>query len=136
MKFAVIASAIVVSMSLAMPAVAHHSFSMFDHDKTITMNGTLKEFEWTNPHAWIHMMTTDEKTGKPIEWSFEMGSVGQIAAQGWKPDSVKPGDRIAVMMHPLKDGSHGGQYVSATLPDGRSFRNVQDNARATQNIIQ
>ena len=136
MKFAIIATATIAAMCLAMPALAHHSFSMFDHDKTITMNGTLKEFEWTNPHAWIHIMATDEKSGKPVEWSFEMGSVGQIAAQGWKPDLVKPGDRIAVMMHPLKDGSHGGQYVSATLPDGRSFRNVQDNGRATQNIIQ
>jgi hypothetical protein len=136
MKFTVIATTAVASMCLAMPALAHHSFAMFDHEKTITMNGTVKEFEWTNPHAWIHIMAMDEKTGKPAEWSFEMGSVGQIAAQGWKPDSIKPGDKIAVMMHPLKDGSHGGQYVAATLPDGRSLRNQQDNGRATNNVIQ
>jgi hypothetical protein len=136
MKFRIIAIASVASMCLGMPALAHHSFSMFDHEKTITMNGLVKEFEWTNPHAWLHIMAVDEKTGKPVEWSFEMGGVGQIAAQGWKPDSVKPGDKIAVQMHPLKDGSHGGQYVSASLPDGKSFRNIQDNTRATNNIIQ
>jgi Family of unknown function (DUF6152) len=136
MRLTAVATAVIASLCLAIPARAHHSFSMFDHDKTITLSGMVKEFEWTNPHAWIHIMATDEKSGKPVEWSFEMGSVGQIAAQGWKPDSIKPGDKIAVMMHPLKDGSHGGQYVSATLPDGRSFRNVQDNGRATNNVIQ
>lgn len=135
MKFSAIATAVVASMCLAMPALAHHSFSMFDHDKTITMTGEVKEFEWTNPHAWLHLMAMDEKSGKPVEWSFEMGGVGQIAQQGWKPDSVKPGDKISVVMHPLKDGSHGGQYVSATLPNGHAFRNNQDN-RATQNVIQ
>lgn len=136
MKFRVVATAAVASMCLVMPALAHHSFSMFDHEKNITMNGVLKEFEWTNPHAWLHIMAMDEKSGKPVEWSFEMGSVGQIAQQGWKADSVKPGDKISVVMHPLKDGSHGGQYVSAILPDGRAFRNAQDGARATNNVIQ
>jgi hypothetical protein len=135
MTFRVIATAAVASVCLALPALAHHSFSMFDHDKTLKMTGTLKEFEWTNPHAWLHIMAMDEKTGKPVEWSFEMGSVGQISAQGWKPDSVKPGDTISVEMHPLKDGSHGGQYIAATLADGHSFRNAQD-GRATQNVIQ
>ncbi len=136
MKFSVIATAAVVSSCLAMPVLAHHSFSMFDHEKTITMNGVIKEFEWTNPHAWLHIMAVDEKSGKPVEWSFEMGGVGQIAQQGWKPDSVKPGDKISVQMHPLKDGSHGGQYISASLADGRAFRNAQDNARAGNNVIQ
>lgn len=135
MKFRVIATAVAGSMCLAMPALAHHSFSMFDHDKTVKMTGTLKEFEWTNPHAWLHVMAMDEKTGKPVEWSFEMGSVGQVSAQGWKPDSVKPGDKISVEMHPLKDGSHGGQYISATLADGHAFRNNQD-GRANNNVIQ
>jgi uncharacterized protein DUF6152 len=111
----------------ALPALAHHSFAMFDHEKTQTISGTVKEFEWTNPHAWIHIVAADEK-GAPTDWSFEMGSVGQIAAQGWKSDTIKPGDKITVTMHPLKDGSHGGQYMNATLADGRSMRNAQDGA--------
>ena len=111
--------------ALAAPAFAHHSFAMFDHEKTATIVGTVKEFEWTNPHAWIHIVAADEK-GAPTDWSFEMGSVGQVAAQGWKVDTIKPGDKISVTMHPLKDGSHGGQYMSATLADGRSLKNGQD----------
>jgi len=135
MKITAFALAAAASMCLTMPAFAHHSFSMFDHEKTVTMNGILKEFEWTNPHAWLHIMSMDEKTGKPVEWSFEMGGVGQIAQQGWKPDAVKPGDKITVQMHPLKDGSHGGQYISATLADGHSFRNAQDGNAANNNVI-
>ena len=121
MKFkaaTVLASAIA---AFAGPALAHHSFAMFDHEKTMTLSGTVKEFEWTNPHAWLHIVATDEKTGKPVEWSFEMGGVGQVAQQGWKPDSVKPGDKITVEGHPLKDGSRGGQYRIATLADGRTL---------------
>jgi hypothetical protein len=105
----------------AAPALAHHSFAMFDHDKTAKISGTVKEFEWTNPHAWIHVTATDEKTGRQVEWSFEMGSVGQIAAQGWKADTIRPGDKITVTMHPLKDGSRGGQYMAAALADGRTL---------------
>jgi hypothetical protein len=106
------------------PVLAHHSFSMFDHEKTVSLAGTLKEFEFTNPHSWLHITAMDEKTGRPVEWSLEMGSASQVTAQGWKPDLVKPGDKITVEMHPLKDGSRGGQYLSATLADGRSFKNA------------
>ncbi len=122
--------------AFAMPAFAHHSFSMFDHEKTVAITGTVKEFEWTNPHAWIHLTSLDEKSGKPVEWSFEMGSVGQIASQGWKADSIKAGDKITVQMHPLKDGSHGGQYMAATLPDGRSLANRGDPTTARENTVQ
>jgi len=82
----------------------------------------LKEFEWTNPHCWLHVNVVDPATGKASEWAFEMGSIGQIAAQGWKADSVKAGDKITVNAHPMKDGSRGGQYQAARLADGRSFK--------------
>ena len=106
----------------AVSAHAHHSFAMFDHEKMITVSGTLKEFEWTNPHCWLHVNATDPATGRTVEWAFEMGSIGQIAADGWKVDSVKPGDAITVQAHPMKDGSRGGQYQTAKLSDGRSFK--------------
>jgi hypothetical protein len=57
-----------------------------------------------------------------VEWSFEMGSVGQVAAQGWKAETVKAGDKITIEAYPLKDGSRGGQYLAAKLADGRSFK--------------
>ena len=132
LKATVLASAIA---AFAGPALAHHSFSMFDHEKTMTLSGTVKEFEWTNPHAWLHIVATDEKTGKPVEWSFEMGGVGQVAQQGWKPDSVKPGDKITVQMHPLKDGSRGGQYLNATLADGHTFKQAGP-PPVNQNVVQ
>ena len=119
LKLTILAAALA---AVAAPALAHHSFSMFDKDKNVKITGTLKEFEWTNPHAWLHVTTVEN--GKPVEWSFEMGSVGQVAAQGWKADIVKPGDKITVEGHPLKDGSRGGQYRIATLPDGRTLGNA------------
>jgi hypothetical protein len=108
---------------LTLPVQAHHSFAMFDQEKMITISGTLKEFEWTNPHCWLHVMAPDPATGKPVEWAFEMGSIGQIAAQGWKTDTVKPGDKITIEGHPMKDSSRGGQYRSAKLADGRTLSN-------------
>jgi Family of unknown function (DUF6152) len=106
------------------PSLAHHSFAMFDNEKTVTISGTVKEFEWSNPHAWIHVVA--EEAGRQVEWSFEMGSVGQIAAQGWKRDSIKPGDKISVSGHPLRDGSRGGQYRSATLANGTTISQRPD----------
>jgi Family of unknown function (DUF6152) len=108
-----------VALSMfAVPAFAHHSFAMFDADKMLTKTGIVREFEWTNPHVWIHMMVVDE-TGKPVEWSFEMQAIAQDAKLGWSRDSVKPGDKISIEFRPLKDGSRGGQLVSATLADGK-----------------
>src|SRR2546422_3665066 len=82
--------------AFAVQAQAHHSFAMFDHEKTISVSGTLKEFEWTNPHCWLHVAAPDASTGRTVDWAFEMGSVGQVAAQGWKADSVKVGDKITI----------------------------------------
>jgi hypothetical protein len=117
---------VAVGLALSVQVHAHHSFTMFDHDKTMTVSGTVKEFEYINPHCWLHIVAEDPVTGKNVEWSFEMGSVAQIAVQGWKGDSVKAGDKITINGHPLKDGSRGGQYVSAKLADGRSFENKGD----------
>lgn len=127
--------ALIAVTAFAVQAQAHHSFAMFDQEKTISVSGTVKEFEWTNPHAWIHLTAVDQATGRPVEWSFEMGSVGQIASQGWKADSIKPGDKITVTGHPLRDGSRGGQYRSVTLADGSSINQRPDANTANQNAI-
>jgi hypothetical protein len=121
MKARVICLAIAVVV-MTTPAQAHHSFAMFDREKTITVSGTLKEFEWTNPHCWLHINVVDPNSGKTLEWAFEMGSIGQVTQQGWKMDTVKPGDKITIDAHPMKDGSRGGQYDGAKLSDGRSFK--------------
>ena len=108
----------IAAATIAAPAAAHHSFAMFDRDKAISMTGTVKEYEWTNPHVWIHIMAADGQNA-PREWSFEMQSVQQDSAAGWRPDSVKPGDKVTIEFHPLKDGSRGGQLMNATLANGQ-----------------
>src|SRR5260221_14726277 len=85
---------------LTAPALAHHSFAMFDREKAVNMSGIVKEYEWTNQHVWIHVMMPDAQ-GTPREWSFEMQSVQQDAAPGWRPDSVKPGDKDSIEYHRL-----------------------------------
>ena len=108
------------ALVIATPAVAHHSFAMFDASKNLTMTGVVKEFEWTNPHVWIHVVVPDDK-GVAREWGFEMQAIAQDMAGGWRPDSVKPGDKVSIEFHPLKDGTRGGQLVSAILADGKKL---------------
>jgi hypothetical protein len=100
----------------AVPALAHHSFAMFDATATKDLEGTVKEFQWTNPHAWI--MLTDAQNQ---QWAVEMGGPSGLARQGWRPKTLTPGMPIKLEIHPLKDGTNGGQFISATLPDGTRF---------------
>jgi hypothetical protein len=114
-----ILSVAAVAVAFALPAYAHHSFSMFDQEKTVTMKVTVSELEWVNPHSWLRVMIPDQ-TGTPRLWALEMGPPARQIRRGWRSDSVKRGDVITVNYHPLKDGSRGGQLVSAILPDGKS----------------
>jgi len=104
--------------SVATTAVAHHSFAMFDRNQTLTINGTVKQFELINPHGWLRVLVPDA-SGAQNEWSVELGGAGQLARFGWTPNSVHPGDKVTVQLHPLRDGSYGGQLVSVTLPSGQ-----------------
>ncbi len=108
-----------VSVALAAPAFAHHSFAMFDADKIVTAKGTVKEYEWTNPHSWLRVMIADPSTGKELQWAFEMSSPATMKGLGMTPDTVKPGDVVTVTYHPLRDGSRGGQFMQALLPNGK-----------------
>jgi hypothetical protein len=129
MRWRIAALAAIAAIAFAIQAQAHHSFAMFNNEKTITVSGTLKEFEWTNPHCWLHIAVMDAKTGETSDWAFEMGSIGQVAQQGWKADSVKVGEKITIDAHPMKDGSRGGQYLAAKLADGRSFKQTNNAGR-------
>ena len=105
----------------AAPAFAHHSFAMFDNQKNVTLDGTVKEFQWTNPHSWIQLVVKDPATGKEVEWSIEGGSPNGLARRGWKSTIMKPGDKITVVIAPMKDGSNGGSLKTVTLPDGKTL---------------
>ena len=119
MKLVTWGLASVIAAAFVAPAVAHHSFAMFDAEKTITAKGTVKEFEWTNPHSWLRVMIADQASGKALQWAFEMSSPRTMMGLGMSPDTVKPGDVITVTYHPLKDGSRGGQFMQALLPNGQ-----------------
>jgi hypothetical protein len=110
--------AFVTATALAGPALAHHSFSMFDQEKVVALTGTVKELEWTNPHCWLRVMVEDPTTHQARQWSIEMASTGQQSRIGWTPTIVKPGDKVAIEINPLKDGTRGGTMLLITLPDG------------------
>jgi len=103
----------------AIPALAHHSFAMFDQDQIATAKGTVKELEWINPHSWLRVMIADPATGKQLQWAFEMSSPATMTRLGLHPETVRPGDVVTVTYHPLKDGSRGGQFMQALLPNGQ-----------------
>jgi hypothetical protein len=101
----------------ATPVKAHHSFAMFDQGRTITVTGTVKEFQWTNPHVLIWVEVNDARNPQPIVWSIEATSPGILRRQGWNKDSVKPGDRVEVIGFPLRDGNPGAGFVSLKILD-------------------
>jgi hypothetical protein len=109
------------AMLIASPAFAHHSHAMFDSEKKVTLVGTVKEFEWDNPHCWIQVLVPnpDDPNAAPVEWGVEMDSPLAMFRRGWKPGTLKVGDKITVVINPLRDGRPSGQYVSATGPDGK-----------------
>jgi hypothetical protein len=119
--------AAVTVAAFAAPTLGHHSFAMFDADKTITLKGTVKEFEWTNPHAWLRVIVDDEATGKPVVWALELSSPARLVTMGMRADSVRPGDAVSVTFHPMKDGARGGQFIQAVLPGGKQV--LRANAR-------
>ncbi len=100
----------------AVPSVAHHSAAMFDSQKSLTLHGTIREFQWINPHCWIQLLVPEQ--GGTVEWSIEMGSPSQIYGSGWRPGTLHPGQKVTIVIHPVRDGSRGGQFSSGVAEDG------------------
>jgi hypothetical protein len=104
----------------AAPVVAHHSANMFDSQKQQVLEGTIKEFQWSNPHIWIQVNVPNAKGGVE-EWSVEGGSPNLVGRQGWKRNSFKAGDRVVMTIHPMRNGDPGGSFVSAVFADGHKL---------------
>jgi hypothetical protein len=104
---------------LAAPMLAHHSAAGIDRTKSITVDGTIKEFRWANPHSWIDIDVPSDKGGGPVTWSVEMTSPTFLVKAGWKSSTLKSGDKASVTLNPLKNGDPGGLFVSVKLADGR-----------------
>ena len=118
MKTKLLVMAGVAAALVAAPAFAHHSGAMFDSNKEITLQGTIKEFQWTNPHSWIQVNVADP-AGKVTEWSIEWGGVSGLYQQGVRATSLKPGDKVTMVVHPLKNGNPGATVKSITGADGK-----------------
>ena len=107
----------VLALELATVANAHHSMAGFDRNKTVTLVGTVKQFKWANPHAWVELEVPNDK-GEPISWNVEMTSPGVLVRAGWKSTTLKPGDKVSIAAHPLQTGDPGAIFVSVTLANG------------------
>ena len=101
----------------SMPAAAHHSFAMFDQKKIMTLEGTVREFQWTNPHAFIELEVPNG--GTTTRWSIELNSPNNLKRQGWNRTALKAGDKLTLRMNPLRDGHPGGLFLDVRLPGGK-----------------
>ena len=113
---------VAVGLCLAAPALAHHSFAMFDMKKDVTAQGVVTEFRWTNPHAWMHLDVADGN-GAKVNWALEMTSPNNLVLSGWRRTSLKPGDKVSVTFHPLLNGKPGGSLAKVQLADGSTLEN-------------
>jgi hypothetical protein len=102
------------------PAMAHHSVAMFDHDRKITLQGTVKEFQYTNPHSWLQILVTGDD-GKTVEWDFEAEGPSSLLRNGIKAKTFSPGDKVTIVAYPMKDGRTAGALLSATGADGHVY---------------
>jgi hypothetical protein len=118
MKHALILSLGAALALLATTAGAHHSPVLFDRSVTRTLTGTVVEFAWTNPHASIQLDVPDDRGGT-VRWGVELGSPNSMVKSGWKSTILKAGDKVTVVVNPLKSGEPGGIFVSVTLADGK-----------------
>ena len=111
---------VVMAVALVAPALAHHSPAAFDRTKKVTLVGTVKEFRWQNPHTWIELEVPDEK-GKQVVWGVELTSPTYLIRAGWKSNIIKPGDKVTIVVNPVRSGEPSGIFVSLTLADGREL---------------
>jgi len=118
MRKLLLGCACVLLVASVAPVLAHHSPAAFDRTKEVKLVGTVKEFRWQNPHTWIEVIVPDEK-GKDVVWGVELMSPTYLIRAGWKSNIIKPGDKVTVVVNPVRSGEPSGIFKSLTLADGR-----------------
>jgi hypothetical protein len=118
MKRSVLVLAAIAAVTFTTPAFAQRPAIVFDQKKFVVVNGTVKDLDWMNPRSVLTVMVKDPKIGKETPWSFELSAPQRAVKSGWMHNSLQPGDKVTLTMHPAKNGTHTGQLVRATLPDG------------------
>jgi hypothetical protein len=109
----------VLGLCAVVPAFAHHSFALFDHQNRVTVVGTVVKFEWTNPHVFIQLEVPDGAASK--HYTVECASPNVLTRVGWKFNDIKQGDKVTLLINPLRNGQPGGMLEKATLADGREL---------------
>jgi hypothetical protein len=124
MKSRIASLAVLASIVLTSPAlVAHHSNVAFAVETVLEAKGTVKEWQWSNPHTWL-LITVDDGKGGKTEWAMEGRAPGVLLRAGWSPKVLKPGDVVTVHYSPSKDGSKVGMIARVTMADGRILANA------------
>ena len=118
----VVKLAVAAALLAPLPSLAHHSYTMFDMQKTVAMEATVVRFKWQNPHAFIEIDAASR--AGPERWAIEMTSPNNLVQEGWKRTSLKPGDRVKIHVHPLRNGSRGGAYAGIEFTDGSTLGDV------------
>ncbi len=110
----------ILVMAAVQPALfGHHSAAMFDNTKVVEISGTIKEFQWTNPHVWIQVSV--QSASGVQEWSLEGGGPNSLSRQGWRPTTFKAGETVSFRVNPMRDGTHAGLFVGAKFSDGKTL---------------
>jgi hypothetical protein len=129
MKTSPIVCVTLTVLLVAGSAVAHHSPVIFDRSKKVALTGTVTEFAWTNPHASIQLDVQNESGGVD-KWGVEMNSPNNLAREGWKSTLVKAGDKVTVVVFPLKSGERGGMFSAIKLADGRTLGELTEDLQS------
>jgi DNA/RNA endonuclease YhcR with UshA esterase domain len=116
----IIAAAIATVLCAIAPVAAHHSHSMFDMTKEVSITGTVTSFSYRNPHVFLNVDVKNEK-GEIVSWAVEMSNITNMQSRGIYLSTFKPGDTVTVKVNPLKDGRLGGNYTSVTAADGKTY---------------
>ena len=112
--------AAMMALTVSPPAWSHHSHAMFDHDKEVTITGTVAEWVFRNPHVFLYIAVPGEN-GEVVNYSIEMSNIPNMIRRGIGQVTFKPGDKVTAKVHPLRDGRPGGNYVTIVAADGKLY---------------
>jgi hypothetical protein len=110
----------IFALGVALPASAHHTHAMYEPNALVTLEGTVKEAQWINPHSWLYILVTND-SGETEEWALEGRAPFRLAEQGWDLDAIRPGEEVTVTVKPLRRGARGGLLGIVRMSDGREF---------------
>jgi hypothetical protein len=109
-----------IALAVVSPALSHHSHAMFDHNKEISVTGTVTEFVFRNPHVFLYVNVKGDN-GETVNYWIEMSNIPNMIRRGIAPATFKPGDTVTAKVHPLKDGRPGGNYVTIAAANGKIY---------------